>query len=91
MIDCKSIANQIKEELKPLVTEDKQLAIIQVGENPASNIYVRNKLKDADELGVIAHYYQFPEDTTNGEVLAKINELNKDTNIKGVIIQLPLP
>lgn len=91
MIDCKSIAAKIKEELKPLVADNKQLAIIQVGENPASNIYVRNKLKDADELGVIAHYYQFPEDTTNGEILAKINELNKDTNIKGVIIQLPLP
>lgn len=92
MIDCKSIANKIKEELKPLVTEDKQLAIIQVGENPASNIYVRNKLKDADELGVIAHYYQFTEDnTTNGDVLAKINELNANEQIKGIIIQLPLP
>lgn len=91
MIDCKSIANKIKEELKPLVTEDKQLAIIQVGEDPASNIYVRNKLKDAEELGVIAHYYQFAEDTTNGDVLAKINELNRDEKIKGIIIQLPLP
>lgn len=91
MIDCKSIANKIKEELKPLVTEDKQLAIIQVGEDPASNIYVRNKLKDAEELGVIAHYYQFKENSTNGDVLAKINELNADEKIKGIIIQLPLP
>ena len=48
-------------------------------------------MKDADELGVIAHYYQFPEDTTNGEVLAKINELNLNDNIKGIIVQLPLP
>ena len=91
MIDCKSIAAKIKEELKPLVTEDKQLAIIQVGENPASNIYVRNKLKDCEEIGVTAHYYQFLESTTNGEVLAKINELNADDKIKGIIIQLPLP
>lgn len=91
MIDCKNIAKKIKEDLKPLVTEDKQLAIIQVGENPASNIYVRNKLKDASELGVIAHYYQFPENTTNGEVLAKVNELNTNEQIKGIIIQLPLP
>lgn len=91
MIDCKSIATKIKEELKPLVTEDKQLAIIQVGENPASNIYVRNKLKDCEEIGVVAHYYQFLESTTNGEVLAKINELNANEKIKGIIIQLPLP
>lgn len=91
MIDCKSIAAKIKEELKPLVTEDKQLAIIQVGENPASNIYVRNKLKDAEELGVTAHYYQFLESSTNGEILSKINELNADDKIKGIIIQLPLP
>lgn len=91
MIDCKSIAAKIKEDLKPLVTKNKQLAIIQVGENPASNLYVRNKLKDAEELGVIAHYYQFAEDTTNREVLAKINELNADDNIKGIIVQLPLP
>lgn len=91
MIDCKTIANKIKEELKSLVTEDKQLAIIQVGEDPASNIYVRNKLKDAEELGVIAHYYQFKEDSTNGDILSKINELNRDEKIKGIIIQLPLP
>ena len=43
MIDCKAIASRIKEELKPLVTKDKQLAIIQVGEDPESNIYVKNK------------------------------------------------
>lgn len=91
MIDCKTLANKIKEELKPLVTEDKQLAIIQVGENPASNIYVKNKLKDAEELGVIAHYFQFLESSTNGDILEKINELNKDEKIKGIIIQLPLP
>ena len=91
MIDCKSIAAKIKEELKPLVTEDKQLAIIQVGENPASNIYVRNKLRDCEEIGVTAHYYQFLESSTNGEILSKINELNADEKIKGIIIQLPLP
>ena len=91
MIDCKSIANKIKEELKPLVTEDKQLAVIQVGENPASNIYVKHKLNDAEELWVIAHYFQFLESSTNGDILAKINELNADEKIKGIIIQLPLP
>ena len=91
MIDCKSIANKIKEELKPLVTEDKHLAIIQVGENPASNIYVKHKLNDAEELGVIAHYFQFLESSTNGDILTKINELNADEKIKGIIIQLPLP
>ena len=91
MIDCKTIAARIKEDLKPLVTEDKQLAIIQVGENPASNIYVKHKLNDAEELGVVAHYFQFLESSTNGDILAKINELNNDEKIKGIIIQLPLP
>lgn len=91
MIDCKSLAQQIKEELKPLVTEDKQLAIIQVGENPASNLYVKHKIKDCEELGIYYNYYQFPETTTNGEVLSKINELNAKEKIKGIIIQLPLP
>lgn len=91
MIDCKSIAAKIKEELKPLVSDNKQLAIIQVGENPASNIYVRNKLKDANELGVIAHHYQFLESSTNEDILERINELNADDKIKGIIIQLPLP
>ena len=91
MIDCKSIAAKIKEELKPLVTEDKQLAIIQVGEDPASNIYVKNKLRDCEELGVIAHYYQFLESSTNSEIFTKINELNADEKVKGIIIQLPLP
>lgn len=91
MIDCKAIASRIKEELKPLVTEDKQLAIIQVGEDPASNIYVKNKLRVCDELGVIAHYYQFLETSTNDDILKKINELNADKKIKGIIIQLPLP
>lgn len=91
MIDCKAIASRIKEELKPLVTKDKQLAIIQVGEDPASNIYVKNKLRVCDELGVIAHYYQFLESSTNEDILKKINELNEDKKIKGIIIQLPLP
>ena len=91
MIDCKTIANNIKDKLKPLVNENTQLAIIQVGEDPASNIYCKMKLRDAEELGVIAHYFQFAEDTTNGDVLSKINELNKDEKIKGIIIQLPLP
>ena len=91
MIDCKTIAAKIKEDLKPLVTEDKHLAIIQVGENPASNIYVKHKLNDAEELGVVAHYFQFLESSTNGDILAKINELNLDEKIKGIIIQLPLP
>ncbi len=91
MIDCKIIAARIKEDLKPLVTEDKQLAIIQVGENPASNIYVKHKLNDAEELGIVAHYFQFLESSSNGDILAKIKELNHDEKIKGIIIQLPLP
>lgn len=91
MIDCKAIAAKIKEELKPLVSEDKGLAIIQVGNNPASEIYVRNKMKDCAELGVPCYLYRFTEKDTINDVLCKIAELNYQKNIKGIICQLPLP
>lgn len=92
MIDCKEIANDIKEKLKPLVNKNKGLAIIQVGENPASNIYIKHKLKDAEELGIPVHHYHLPEDgTTNDDVLSLVQFLNQEDDIKGIIIQLPLP
>ena len=91
MIDCVSIADRIKEELKPLVSINKKLAIICVGDNPASKLYVRNKMNDAKELGVPVLYYQYGEDVTNDELLLLIDMLNKMDDVKGIIIQLPLP
>lgn len=91
MIDCVSIANNIKERIKTLVTREKGLAIIQVGNNPASSIYVKHKMKDAEELGVPCMLYHYDDNTTNEEVLRLIEELNQTPDIKGIIVQLPLP
>lgn len=91
MIDCKAIAAKIKEELKPLVSEDKGLAIIQVKGNAASDIYVRNKIKDCKELGVPVRYVPLEEYVTTDDVLSLIDYYNNQKNIKGIIVQLPLP
>lgn len=91
MIDCKIIAKKIKEELKPLVAPNKALAIIQVGDNAASNLYVRNKMNDAKELGVLVYLYHYGDNVTTSEVIDLINELNMDSGVKGIIVQLPLP
>ena len=67
------------------------LAIIQVGDVPASNAYVRGKIKDCDEVGAKALHIRLPEEVSEEELLAKIEELNKDETIDGLIVQLPLP
>jgi len=91
MIDCVKIANDIKERLKTLVTRDKGLAIIQVGNVASSDIYVRHKMKDAEELGVPCMLYHYDENVTNEEVITLIEELNQTPDVKGIIVQLPLP
>ncbi len=67
------------------------LAIIQVGDVPASNAYVRGKIKDCAEVGVNALHIRLPEEVTEEELLAKIEELNNDASVDGLIVQLPLP
>ena len=67
------------------------LAIIQVGDVPASNAYVRGKIKDCDEVGVKALHIRLPEEVSEEELLRKIAELNADASIDGLIVQLPLP
>ena len=68
-----------------------QLAIIQVGDVEASSRYVRNKLKDCEEVGLSAMLVHLPEDTTEAELLELINSFNEDPEITGFIVQLPLP
>ena len=94
----KEFAAQIKESARLEVEELKQnfgvtpgLAVIIVGENPASQVYVRNKHKTCAELGIISEVVAMPEDTTKENLLAKIDELNADKNIHGILVQLPLP
>ena len=67
------------------------LAVIIVGSNPASEVYVRNKHKSCEELGILSEVVKMPEDTTKDALITKIDELNNDEKIHGILVQLPLP
>lgn len=93
IIDGKAASEIIKNELKEFTSTliDKPgLAVIQVGNNPASNTYVNNKKKAAEYVGINFYHYHYETSTTK-EIIDKINELNEDNNIDGIIVQLPLP
>ncbi len=94
----KEFAAQIKESARIEIEKIKNkfnvtpgLAVIIVGENPASQVYVRNKHKSCEELGIKSVVVEMPESTTKKELLAKIDELNADKTIHGILVQLPLP
>ena len=98
ILSGKEFAAQIKESAKNEVEEIKNkfgvtpgLAVIIVGENPASQVYVRNKHKTCEELGINSEVVTMSENTTKDELLAKIDALNADKNIHGILVQLPLP
>ena len=97
IIDGKQISAQIKEELKEEAAAYKArgieaaLAVIQVGEDPASSIYVRNKKKACAYVGVRSESYELPRETTQEALLALIEELNGRSDIQGILVQLPLP
>lgn len=96
-IDGKAIAADIRREIAEQVTELKKqgitpgLAVILVGDDPASCTYVRNKTKACDEVGFYAHQINMPADTTQEELLAQVEALNADPAIHGILCQLPLP
>ena len=87
-INCKAIAQKWKDECKGV---NAGLAIVQVGDNPSSNSYIKGKMKDCDEIGFRAELHKFPEDVSEKEVLDCIDKLNKNNDIDGIIVQLPLP
>ena len=97
IIDGKKISAAIKDELKCEVAALKEkgitgaLAVIQVGADPASSVYVRNKKRACEYIGIESQAYELPEDTAQGELLDLINRLNKDDHVKGILVQLPLP
>ncbi len=94
IIDGKSIAAKLREEIKNEVNQlDKKpgLAVILVGENPASQVYVRNKIKATEDVGMISFERKMNENSTKEDIEAVIKELNKDDNIHGILLQLPLP
>lgn len=96
-IDGKKISSDLKEELKEKVAELKKegisvcLAVIQVGNDPASAVYVRNKKKACAFIGIESESYELPEETTQEELLALIDRLNKDDHVNGILVQLPVP
>ena len=86
----KSLQNEIKEFISETAVTPG-LAVILVGNNPASAVYVRNKHKACLEVGINSYEITMPEETTEDELLSKINELNQDKNVHGILVQLPLP
>lgn len=97
IIDGKAIAAQIKEELKEKVSAMKEegrqvtLAVIQVGNDPASSVYVGNKKKACEYIGIHSLAYELPEDTEEAKLLDLIGELNERKDVNGILVQLPLP
>lgn len=97
LIDGKKISQEIKDELKEKVAVLKAagktgaLAVIQVGEDPASSVYVRNKKNACAYIGIESLAYELPESTTEEELLKLIEELNQKEEVKGILVQLPLP
>ena len=98
IIDGKRISDSLKEEMKAqVIALEKQygrrpgLAVIIVGENPASQVYVRNKVRAAEYVGLRSVQITLPEETSEADLLAQIDRLNADPAIDGILVQLPLP
>lgn len=94
LIDGKKISAQVKDECKERVAKenmDVTLAVIQVGNDPASTVYVGNKKKACEYVGIHSLSYELPEETTEEELLALVEKLNADDTVNGILVQLPLP
>lgn len=97
IIDGKAVSAQVKERIRKEAAELKKqgievgLAVVIVGEDPASKVYVRNKKKACEEVGFNSYEYALPEETTEQELLDLVNKLNADEKVNGILVQLPLP
>ncbi len=97
ILDGKAVSAKVKEEVKEEVEALKKqgvsvgLAVIIVGNNPASRTYVNNKKKACEAAGIVSEEYALPEETTQEELLALVRELNHKDSINGILCQLPLP
>lgn len=97
IIDGKAISKVIKDELKEEVAALKakgiegSLAVVQVGNDPASSVYVNNKKKACEYIGIGSVSYELPEETTEEELLSIIEKLNQRKEVKGILVQLPVP
>ncbi|MBQ4110370.1 MAG: bifunctional methylenetetrahydrofolate dehydrogenase/methenyltetrahydrofolate cyclohydrolase FolD [Clostridia bacterium] len=97
IIDGKQVSANIKERIKKEVAEIKSkgvtpgLAVVIVGDDPASRVYVNSKKKSCEELGMLSREYALSEDTKEEDLVALVEKLNKDDEIHGILVQLPLP
>ncbi|HCK41786.1 MAG: bifunctional methylenetetrahydrofolate dehydrogenase/methenyltetrahydrofolate cyclohydrolase FolD [Planctomycetaceae bacterium] len=97
-LDGKTLAKDIRRELTDEVAQfvgssqaTPRLAAVLVGQDPASEVYVRNKRRDCQEVGIQSDLHQLPENTTQEELLALIEQLNQDSQVHGILVQLPVP
>ena len=97
IMDGKALAKKVKQQQKQISEQLKAkgvnpcLAVVIVGENPASKVYVAGKIRDCEEVGIESREYALPETTTQQELINLVNELNNDDSVSGFIVQLPLP
>ena len=97
IIDGKAVAEKVREDWRKRADALKEqgilpgLAVIIVGDNPASRVYVKNKVKACHDLGLHSELIELPEDTSEDMLLERLDNLNQDTDIHGILVQLPLP
>lgn len=94
IIDGKALAAELRSQLKEEIEKkgmEVGLAVVIVGDNPASRIYVKNKIKACGEVGIRSFSYELPADATQNEVEELLDELGKDEKVHGILLQLPLP
>lgn len=97
IIDGKALAARLREELKPRIAtltargHQPGLAVILVGDDPASAIYVRNKVKACEDVGIRSYFDRLPADTSEATLLERVHRLNADPAVHGILVQLPLP
>ena len=98
LLDGKAIAQEIRKEIKHRVAALRSrtgvtpaLSVILVGQNPASQLYVRNKIRACEEVGIRSAKHEFPADVDAATVIERIRELNQDPGVHGILVQLPLP
>lgn len=94
MLTCKEYAEMKKKELKEYIAEKglhPTLVVIQVGDRPESNSYIRGKMRDCEEVGIECVVKKYPENISQYQLVNHINEVNRDKKVHGLIVQLPLP
>lgn len=98
ILDGKAVASKVRTQVKTDVESFKRkfgrapgLAVVLVGEDPASQVYVRNKIKACEEAGIHSFHHVMPVDTSEKDLIAKVESLNADGKVDGILVQLPLP